>query len=77
MDMLKEGKNHAALWRHYGINESLIRYIKEGNNKGTKAAINVSKDAKSVVTVHNKAIVMMKSALALWIIDFYVYFRSL
>ena len=70
LDMLKEGKSYAAVGRHYGINESSVRYIKkEENNIRTTAAISFNKDAKRVVTVRNKAIVRMESALALWIND--------
>lgn len=70
LDMLKEGKSYVAVGRHYGINESSVRYIKkEENNIRTTAAISFNKDAKRVVTVRNKAIVRMESALALWIND--------
>ena len=70
LDMLKEDKSYAAVGRHYGINESSVRYIKkEENNVRTTAAISFNKDAKRVVTVRNKAIVRMESALALWIND--------
>lgn len=70
LDMLKEGRSYAAVGRHYGINESSVRYIKkEENNIRTTAAISFNKDAKRVVTVRNKAIVRMESALALWIND--------
>ena len=67
LDMLKEGKSYAVVGRHYGINESSVRYIKkEENNIRTTAAISFNKDTKRVVTVRNKAIVRMESALALW-----------
>lgn len=70
LDMLKEGKSYAAVGRHYGINESSVCYIKkEENNIRTTAAISFNKDAKRVVTVRNKTIVRMESALALWISD--------
>ena len=70
LDMLKEGKSYAAVGRHYGINESSVRYIKKKeNNIRTTAAISFNKDAKRVVTVRSKAIVGMESALALWIND--------
>ena len=29
LDMLREGKSYAAVARHYGINESSVRYIKK------------------------------------------------
>uniref|UniRef100_A0A671XX33 DDE-1 domain-containing protein n=1 Tax=Sparus aurata TaxID=8175 RepID=A0A671XX33_SPAAU len=62
LDMLKEGKSYAAVGRHYGINESSVRYKKkEENNIRTTAAISFNKDAKRVVTVRNKTIVRMES----------------
>uniref|UniRef100_A0A3Q1BQ93 DDE-1 domain-containing protein n=1 Tax=Amphiprion ocellaris TaxID=80972 RepID=A0A3Q1BQ93_AMPOC len=70
LDMLKEGRSYAAVGRHYGINESSVRSIKkEENNIRRTAAISFNKDAKRVVTVRNKTIVRMESALALWIND--------
>ena len=29
LDMLREGKSYAAVARHYGVNESSVRYIKK------------------------------------------------
>ena len=56
--MLKEGRSYVAVGRHYGINESSVRYIKkEENNIRTTAAIRFNRDAKRVVTVRNKTIV--------------------
>ena len=70
LDMLKEGKSYAATGRHYGINEFSVRSIeKEQNSIRTTAAISFNKDAKRVATVHNKTMVRMESALALWIND--------
>lgn len=70
LDMLKEGRSYAAVRRHYGINESSVRYIKKQENYiRTTAAIRFYRDAKRVVTVRNKTIVRMESALALWISD--------
>nr|XP_032836090.1 tigger transposable element-derived protein 1-like [Petromyzon marinus] len=58
LDMLKEGRRYA------------VRYIKkEENNIRTTAAISFNRDAKRFVTVRNKTIVRMESALALWISD--------
>ena len=62
-------KNYAAVWRHHGINESLICYIEKESNIRMTAGISLGNDAKSVVTVLNKTIVRMESALALWISD--------
>ncbi|XP_004082589.1 tigger transposable element-derived protein 1-like [Oryzias latipes] len=70
LDMLKEGRSYSAVGRHYGLNESTVRYIKkEENNIRRTAAISFNKDAKRVVTVRNKTIIRMESALALWISD--------
>lgn len=70
LDMLKEGRSYAAVRRHNGINESSVRYIKKQENYiRTTAAIRFYRDAKRVVTVRNKTIVRMESALALWISD--------
>ena len=33
LDMLREGKSYAAVARHYGINESSVRYIKKEEKK--------------------------------------------
>ena len=46
LDMLKEGRSFATLAHHYGVNESIVRYIKknEANIRKT-AAITVSTEA--------------------------------
>ena len=70
LDMLREGKSYAAVARHYGINESSVRYIKkEEKNIRATAAVNFNTDAKRVVTFRNKTMVRMETALALWIDD--------
>lgn len=70
LDMLKEGRSFAAVGRHYGINESSVRYIKKDEkNIRMTAAVSFNKNAKRVVTNRNKKIVRMESALALWISD--------
>uniref|UniRef100_A0A3P9M3J7 HTH CENPB-type domain-containing protein n=1 Tax=Oryzias latipes TaxID=8090 RepID=A0A3P9M3J7_ORYLA len=62
LDMLKEGRSYSAVGRHYGLNESTVRYIKkEENNIRRTAAISFNKDAKRVVTVRNKTIIRMES----------------
>ena len=68
--MLKEGRRFAAVVRHYGVNESTVRYIKkdEANIRKT-AAITVTTEAKRVATPRNEKIVKMEAALALWIMD--------
>uniref|UniRef100_K7FQ19 HTH CENPB-type domain-containing protein n=1 Tax=Pelodiscus sinensis TaxID=13735 RepID=K7FQ19_PELSI len=70
LDMLKEGRSYAAAARHFGVNESTVRYIKkdEANIRKT-AAITFSRSAKRVVTARNKTIVRMEGALAIWIAD--------
>ncbi|XP_066984695.1 tigger transposable element-derived protein 1-like [Macrobrachium rosenbergii] len=70
LDMLKEGRKFMAVARHFGVNESTIRYIYKDEAKITKtAAITFNKSAKRVVTARNKTIVRMKAALAVWIAD--------
>ena len=70
LDRLREGKRFAAVGRHYGLNESTIRYIKkdEANIRST-VAVNYCQSTKRVATARNKNIVRMESALALWITD--------
>ena len=68
LDMLKE-RSFAALARHYGVNESTVRYIKKDKvNIHKTAAITMSTEAKCVATPRNERIVKMGDALALWII---------
>jgi hypothetical protein len=70
LDMLKEGKNFANVARHYGLNESTVRYIfKEEKNIRETAAVSFSKTAKRAVTPRSKPIVKMESTLAMWIND--------
>lgn len=68
--MIKEGQSYAAVGRHYGMNESTIRYIKkdEKNIRAT-AALSINQAAKRVVSSRNKNIVRMETALAIWIQD--------
>lgn len=33
LNMLKEGRGYADVGRHYGINESTVRYIKKDEKK--------------------------------------------
>uniref|UniRef100_A0A8C5WFA2 HTH CENPB-type domain-containing protein n=1 Tax=Leptobrachium leishanense TaxID=445787 RepID=A0A8C5WFA2_9ANUR len=70
LDLLREKKSYAAVARHYGINESTVRYIKK-NEAAIRSTVAVSfcDSAKKVTTVRNKNIVRMESALALWITD--------
>ena len=68
--MLKEGGSFVVVVRHYGVNESTVRYIKKDEANICKtAAITVSTEAKRVATPRNKKIVTMEAVLALWITD--------
>ena len=60
LDMIKEGRTFAAVARHFGVNESTVRFIKkdEANIRKT-AAITFNKTAKRVVTARNKTIVLI------------------
>ena len=50
LDMLKEGRSYASVARHYGVNESTVRYIKKDEVKICKtASISFNKEAKCVV----------------------------
>ncbi|XP_054643003.1 uncharacterized protein phf11 isoform X2 [Dunckerocampus dactyliophorus] len=71
LDMLTEGRSYAAVARHYGMNESTVRYIKkkEADIRNTVAVSSVCGSAKTVSTVRDKGIVMMESALAVWITE--------
>jgi len=70
LDMLKEGRTYAAVGRHFGLNESTVRYIKKDEkNIRSTAAVSFNKTAKRVVTSRNKVMVRMESALSLWISD--------
>ncbi|XP_062844657.1 tigger transposable element-derived protein 1-like [Trichomycterus rosablanca] len=70
LDMLKERNNYAAVGRHYGINESTVRYIKKDEkNIRSTAAVSLNQGAKRVVSGRNKAVVRMESALGIWIED--------
>ncbi|XP_051786831.1 armadillo-like helical domain-containing protein 4 isoform X2 [Erpetoichthys calabaricus] len=70
LDLLRELNSYAAVARHYGINESTVRYIKK-NEAAIRSAVSVSvcDSAKKVTTVRNKNIVRMESVLVLWITD--------
>uniref|UniRef100_A0A3B3TJJ8 DDE-1 domain-containing protein n=1 Tax=Poecilia latipinna TaxID=48699 RepID=A0A3B3TJJ8_9TELE len=60
-----EEKSYAAVGHHFEINESSVQYRKkEEKNVRTTAAVSFNQNAKRVVTVHNKTIVRMESALA-------------
>nr|XP_057937542.1 uncharacterized protein phf11 isoform X2 [Doryrhamphus excisus] len=71
LDMLTDGRSYAAVARHYGMNESTVRYIKkkEADIRNTVAVSSVCGGAKTVSIVREKGIVMMESALAMWITE--------
>uniref|UniRef100_A0A3B3QV94 HTH psq-type domain-containing protein n=1 Tax=Paramormyrops kingsleyae TaxID=1676925 RepID=A0A3B3QV94_9TELE len=62
LDMLWEGKRYADVARHYGLNESTVRYIKkdEKNIRAT-TSLSFSQTGKRVATPQNKAIIKMES----------------
>ena len=66
--MVNEGKSYAAVWRHYGVSESTVRYIKK-NEKAIRSSVASSFCVKMVNVVRNKAIVKMEFALAFWTQD--------
>ena len=63
LDMVEEGKSYAAVGRHYGENESTVRYI-EKNEKEIRSSVASSFCVKMVNVVRNKAIVNIEFALA-------------
>ncbi|KAI5100977.1 hypothetical protein C0J45_9963 [Silurus meridionalis] len=70
LDMLAEGKPFAAVARHYGLNESTVRYIKKGEaNIRSTVAVTCIQNAKRTATKRNKYIVRMEAALGIWIKD--------
>ncbi|XP_039598433.1 tigger transposable element-derived protein 1-like [Polypterus senegalus] len=53
LDMLKQGKSYAAVGRHYGINESTVRYIKKDEKSiRSTAAVSFNQGAKRIVSGH-------------------------
>ena len=70
LDMLKAGRSNSSVARHYGLNESTVRYLKKDKVKIRKtASLTFAKDIKRIVTVRNEHIVKMESALSVWISD--------
>ncbi|KFD64458.1 hypothetical protein M514_23305 [Trichuris suis] len=70
LDMVREKKNFAAVARHYGINESTVRYIQKNEAQiRSSASLSFREAAKNGSRVRNKYIVRMESALALWVKD--------
>ena len=63
--MAKEGKSYSVIARHYGVNESTIRYIKKDElNINKTAAITFNTTENTVVLFRNKTIVRMDSVLS-------------
>uniref|UniRef100_A0A8C6MJZ7 DDE-1 domain-containing protein n=1 Tax=Nothobranchius furzeri TaxID=105023 RepID=A0A8C6MJZ7_NOTFU len=55
LDMLNEGRSYTAVARHFGVNESTVRYIKKDEAKIRKtASITISKSAKRVNMNHKQ-----------------------
>ncbi|KAM7114503.1 uncharacterized protein WM277_020263 isoform 1-T2 [Molossus nigricans] len=70
LDMIKDGKKIMEVARHYDLNESTVRSIhKDEKNIYSTATVSFNKEAKRIVTIHNKFIAKMESALAVWISD--------
>jgi hypothetical protein len=70
LDRLATGESASAVGRHYGINESRVRSIKE-NEKAIRISVACSApiSAKTVSQVRYKTIEQMEKALNLWIED--------
>ena len=68
LDMEEEGKSNAAVWRHYGVDESTVRYIKK-NEKAIRSSVASSFCVRVVNVVRIKVIVRMEFALAFRIQD--------
>ncbi|XP_070611616.1 zinc finger protein 277 isoform X2 [Erythrolamprus reginae] len=68
--MLKEGRSYADVGRHYGINESSVRYIRKDEKKIRQTSlITFNKAAKRMVTPRNKRLMKMEAALSVWVQD--------
>uniref|UniRef100_A0A3B3IPJ2 HTH psq-type domain-containing protein n=1 Tax=Oryzias latipes TaxID=8090 RepID=A0A3B3IPJ2_ORYLA len=70
LDKLMGGKSYSAVGRHYGLNESTVRYIKKNEKEVRSSVASVfCGSAKMVNVVRDKTIVKMESALAFWFQD--------
>ncbi|XP_070605228.1 tigger transposable element-derived protein 1-like [Erythrolamprus reginae] len=70
LDMLKAGQSNVEVGRHYGINESTVRYIKKDEKKIRQTSlISFNKAAKRMVTPRNKRLMKMEAALSVWVED--------
>ncbi|XP_070612805.1 tigger transposable element-derived protein 1-like [Erythrolamprus reginae] len=70
LDMLKAGRSNVDVGRHYGINESTVRYIRKDEKKIRQTSqITFNKAAKRMVTPRNKRLMKMEAALSVWVQD--------
>ncbi|XP_070590866.1 tigger transposable element-derived protein 1-like [Erythrolamprus reginae] len=70
LDMLKAGRSNVDVGRHYGINESTVRYIRKDEKKIRQTSqIMFNKAAKRMVTPRNKRLMKMEAALSVWVQD--------
>ncbi|XP_070600291.1 tigger transposable element-derived protein 1-like [Erythrolamprus reginae] len=70
LDMLKAGHSNVEVGRHYGINESTVRYIRKEEKKIRQSSlISFNKGAKRIVTPRNKRLMKMEAALSVWVQD--------
>ncbi|XP_070618050.1 tigger transposable element-derived protein 1-like [Erythrolamprus reginae] len=70
LDMLKAGHSNVEVGRHYGLNESTVRYIKKDEKKIRQTSlISFNKAAKRVVTPRNKRLMKMEAGLSVWLED--------
>lgn len=66
LDMLWKGKTYAAVGHHYSFNEIKIHYIKKNEAViRNTVAVSFYESVKRVMTVRNKYIVRMESAITL------------
>ncbi|XP_070614807.1 tigger transposable element-derived protein 1-like [Erythrolamprus reginae] len=70
LDMLKGDCSYVEVGRHYGINQSSVRYIRMDEKKIRQTAvITFNKEAKRMVTLRNKRLMKMEAALSMWVQD--------
>nr|XP_033817470.1 tigger transposable element-derived protein 1-like [Geotrypetes seraphini] len=72
LDMLQRVKSSSAVARHYGINESTVRYIKK-NEKAIREAVAAATPAgaKTLHVVRDVNLSRMEAATFLWVQDCY------
>ena len=54
LDMVREWKSYAAVWRHYGVNESTVRYY--GVNESTVRYYGVNESTVRYIEKNEKAV---------------------